>query len=174
MTPANVASKSIDTVPKSWADDSSSSTFINICGNKGTALFFITVKIQSIVSILNWFHITKKNEEEQPKCFLLKRSFWLQAGQPAVTPEHFRLCHLSSAPGHMPTFYASHARSLCKCCEWQERHHGRHYQSLSTCSAVLHPGALPLGKEMFSNSPQDAFFEASKHSSLELCWHFSE
>lgn len=104
MTPANVASKSIDTVPKSWADDSSSSTFINICGNKGTALFFITVKIQSIVSILNWFHITKKNEEEQPKYFLLKRLFWLQAGQPAVTPEHFRLCHLSSAPGHMPTF----------------------------------------------------------------------
>lgn len=30
MTPANVASKSIDAVPKSWADNPPSSTFINI------------------------------------------------------------------------------------------------------------------------------------------------
>lgn len=59
MTPANVASKSIDAVPKPWTDNSSSSTFINICGKKGTVLFLIAVKIKSIISKLNCFHIMK-------------------------------------------------------------------------------------------------------------------
>jgi len=48
MTPAHVASKSIDAVPKSWTDNSPSSTFIDICGNRGTALLLVTGKMQSI------------------------------------------------------------------------------------------------------------------------------
>lgn len=50
MTPANVASKSIDAVPKPWTENPPSSTFINICRNKGTLLFLITVKIQCMLS----------------------------------------------------------------------------------------------------------------------------
>lgn len=50
MTPANVAPKSIDALPKAWAENPPSSTFINICGNKGTVLFLITVKILFMLS----------------------------------------------------------------------------------------------------------------------------
>lgn len=156
MTPANVASKSIDTVPKSWTDNSPSSTFINICGNKRTVLFLRAVKNTIYTIYIKLFSHNEKLKKNSWSVFdkVLLATSWSGSSNtwalPAVPSQFSSWSH---TPIFVPPVPEAFTNTVGDTRDTGITRIATTIGTLPLCSC--HPGTLSLGKERFSNSPQN-------------------